>query len=66
MEKHHVAANGLPLGINDSLALGALTAEDTSTVDTTYGAEEAAVIANLRTRVGELEAVLVAAGILTA
>ena len=33
----------------------ALTAEDNSTVDGTYGTEEANVIQNLRTRVGELE-----------
>lgn len=34
----------------------ALTASDSSTVDTTYGQEEADVINNLRTRVNELEA----------
>jgi hypothetical protein len=43
----------------------ALTAADASTVDSTYGAEEAAVIANLRTRLNELEARLQAAGFIT-
>lgn len=42
----------------------ALTAADASTVDGTYGAEEAAVIANLRTRLGELETKLQALGLL--
>jgi len=42
----------------------ALTAADASTVDTTYGAEEAAVIANLRTRVNELESKLQSLGLL--
>lgn len=41
----------------------ALTAADASTVDGTYGAEEAAVIGNMRTRLGEIEAALEAAGI---
>lgn len=44
----------------------ALTAADGSTVDGTYGAEEAAVLANNVVRIGEIEAALVAAGILTA
>ncbi len=44
----------------------ALTAADGGTVDGTYGAEEAAVIANNVTRIGEIEAALVAAGILEA
>lgn len=42
----------------------ALTAADASTVDATYGTEEAAVINNLRTRVNELEARLQAYGLL--
>lgn len=42
----------------------ALTAADGSTVDTTYGQEEADVISNLVTRVGEIEARLEAAGII--
>lgn len=42
----------------------ALTAADGSTVDGTYGAEEAAVIDNLRTRLGELETKLSAFGFL--
>lgn len=41
----------------------ALTAADASTVDGTYGAEEAAVIGNMRTRLGEIEAALEARGI---
>lgn len=36
----------------------ALTAEDASTVDTTYGTQERDVIKNLRTRVGEIETAL--------
>lgn len=43
----------------------ALTAADASTVDGTYGAEEAAVINNLRTRLNELESRLQALGLLT-
>lgn len=42
----------------------ALTAADASTVDATYGSQEAAVLGNVRTRVGEIEAALVALGIL--
>lgn len=42
----------------------ALTAADGSTVDSTYGAEEAAVIANNVTRIGEIEAALQAIGLL--
>lgn len=42
----------------------ALTAADGSTVDTAYGQEEADVIANLVARQAEIEAALVAAGIL--
>jgi len=42
----------------------ALTAADASAVDATYGAEEAAVIANLRTRLGELEGKLQDLGLL--
>lgn len=36
----------------------AFTAADGATVDSTYGAEEAGVIANLRTRLAEVEAIL--------
>jgi hypothetical protein len=43
----------------------ALTAADVSVVDTTYGAEEAAVLGNVRTRVNELETKLRALGLLT-
>ena len=42
----------------------ALTTADAGTVDGTYGAEESAVIANLRTRLGELETKLQALGLL--
>ncbi|MFZ5850536.1 MAG: hypothetical protein ACOYY2_03965 [Actinomycetota bacterium] len=41
------------------------TAADNAAVDGVYGAEEAGVITNLRTRVAELEAVLRAAGLIT-
>lgn len=44
--------------------LSALTAEDTATVDSTYGTDEAGVIENLRTRVGELESRLQTLGVL--
>lgn len=40
----------------------ALTAADASTVDGTYGAEEAAVLANVRTRLNELVTALTAYG----
>lgn len=43
----------------------ALTAPDASTVDGTYGAEEAAVLANVRTRVNELETKLKALGLIS-
>lgn len=43
----------------------ALTAADASTVDTTYGTEESAVINNLRTRLNELETKLQSLGLLT-
>jgi len=42
----------------------ALTAADASTVDGTYGAEEQAVLGNVRTRVNELETKLRALGLL--
>lgn len=52
----------------ESLALAepaeALTAEDAGTVDGTWDADAAAVVNNTRTRVGEIEAALIAAGIL--
>ncbi len=43
----------------------ALTAPNASLVDATYGAEEVAVITNLRTRLNELEARLRSLGLLT-
>ena len=51
-------ANGLP-GYAVS-APTALTAEDAAVVDATYGTEESGVINNIRTRLGELEARIVA------
>lgn len=42
----------------------ALTAENGGTVDGTYGAEEAAVLSNAVTRIGEIEAALQAIGLL--
>lgn len=42
----------------------ALTTADTSTVDATYGTEEADVINNLRTRVNELESLIQSLGLL--
>lgn len=46
--------------------VAALTAEDSSTLDGTYGPEEEAVLGNVRTRIGEIEAALIAAGVLPA
>jgi hypothetical protein len=43
----------------------AMTASDASVVDATYGAQEQAVITNLRTRVDEMETKLKALGLLT-
>lgn len=43
----------------------ALTAVVSSTVDGTYGTEEQNVLNNVRTRVGEIEAALIAHGILS-
>lgn len=43
----------------------ALTAADAAVVDAIYGAEEAGVVGNLRTRVNELQARLQALGLLT-
>ena len=42
----------------------AITAKNTSTVDTTYGADERDVIENNRTRISELEDVLQVLGLL--
>ena len=44
----------------------ALTAANASTIDGTYGAEEAAVLANIRTRLGEVEAALETLGLVAA
>lgn len=44
----------------------ALTAANASTVDNTYGQQENDVITNLRTRVGEIEALLEALGLVAA
>lgn len=43
----------------------AMTAADAATVDAVYGAEEAGVINNIRTRVNEIEAKLRSLGIIT-
>jgi hypothetical protein len=51
-------------GANSAGLGAALTASDVSVVDATYGAEEVAVIENLRTRVDELESRLQAIGLL--
>lgn len=40
-----------------------LTDEDAGTVDATWDADAAAVVNNIRTRLGEIEAVLVSLGI---
>lgn len=52
-------------GVVPAARPAAPTAANASVVDATYGAEEAAVIANLRTRVGELEGALRALGLIT-
>lgn len=62
-----LGVSGGKLGFYGTTAVtkpAALTAADASTVDGTYGAEEAAVIANLRTRLGEVETKLQALGLL--
>ncbi len=43
----------------------ALTAEDATVIDATYGSDEEGVLNNVRTRVGEIEVVLQAQGLLT-
>lgn len=43
---------------------GTLTAQDSATVDATYGIEEVGVIGNNRTRIAEIESALQAVGIL--
>jgi hypothetical protein len=61
--------NPTKLGIGAATPQGtgtALTAKDTSVVDGTYGAEEALVVANNRTRIEEIEALLIANGIVAA
>jgi len=50
----------------DQAAHRSLTEVDDAEVDTTYGADEAGVIENTRTRVQEIEAVLIELGILSA
>lgn len=52
------------LGATPVIRQAALTAADATAVDATYGAEEAAVITNMRTRLGELETKLKAYGLL--
>ena len=67
-EQHHVQTDGREFREHPeggAVAPVALTAADASTVDVTYGTEEAAVINNLRTRLGELETQLQALGILS-
>ncbi|KPJ96680.1 MAG: hypothetical protein AMS18_00020 [Gemmatimonas sp. SG8_17] len=51
-------------GVTPVSRASALTSADASTVDTTYGSEEAAVIANNRTRIGEIETALQNIGII--
>lgn len=58
--------NDAKQSLDERLATGvALTAADASTVDGTYGTEEADVINNLRTRLDELEAALQSNGVLS-
>ncbi len=47
------------------LKAGAITAEDATVIDATYGAVEEAVLNNVRTRVGELEVILQGLGVAT-
>jgi hypothetical protein len=53
------------MGLNHVDAGAALTAKDNSTVDTTYGSAEEAVIKNNRTRIDEIEARLQQHGIIS-
>jgi hypothetical protein len=60
------AAEGNKIGLYGTTAVAqaaALTAADAATVDGTYGAEEAGVINNLRTRLGEVETALANIGL---
>lgn len=69
-----VAGSGLDLPSNRGLLVGgtqvvgsqgsSLTAQDTSTVDATYGTAEAGVISNNRTRIAELESRLQSHGLI--
>lgn len=52
-------------GVAPATRPAALTAANAGVVDATYGAEEAAVIANLRTRLNELEDRLRTLGLLS-
>jgi hypothetical protein len=61
----HAGASAGFFGVAPVARPAALTAADAAVVDGTYGAEEAGVIANLRTRVNELEARLRSLGLIT-
>ena len=52
-------------GVTPVVKPAALTAADAGTVDATYGAPEAAVLANVRTRLNEIESALQDLGLLS-
>lgn len=62
-DHQHTGLDSLPVVLSLTNQ-GSLTAQDTASVDGTYGAEEAGVIDNNRTRILQIENVLKAAGLL--
>ncbi len=65
-EEHgHSGLDSKQVDLTDQIETqGSVTAKNTSTVDTTYGAQEAAVIGNNRTRIAEIVTALQSFGIL--
>lgn len=65
-EHRHTGLDSKLVDLTDQIeSQGELTAASSATVDATYGAEEAGVINNSRTRIGEIEDALQAYGILS-
>ena len=65
-EHQHTGLDSKTVDLTDQIEVqGSVTASDDSTVDTTYGTEEAAVLGNVRTRLGEVVSALQSFGILS-
>lgn len=65
-EHRHTGLDSKPIDLTDQIeSQGSVTTPDNSAVDGTYGASEAAVIANTRTRVNQIEDALQSFGILS-